>query len=66
MKIKLNAEAAESITISVLKKHIKIQDELAHEAYHVGFSACGDDYNNAIHMRSCLEEVLEYFDGITE
>lgn len=62
---KINTDAAESITVSTLKQHIKIQDKLASEAYNAGFSANGD-YNDALHTKMFLEGALEYFRGMPE
>ncbi len=58
--VKIPANLAESITARTLKKHIKLLDELATDAFFAGFSAKGD-YIQVSQRRDALEEALEYF-----
>ena len=61
MKIKLRATTLDDITSANIAKHLNLLDKQIHSAYHSGFAACGDNYQEMCSLRESLVAAYNYF-----
>lgn len=61
MKINIKATTLDDLTSTNIAAHIKMLDKQIDKAYHVGFRACGDSYQEMCSLRESLVASYNYF-----